>query len=106
MTGTEAIVIPPAVVDLLRDVVRQLAGKRLSRIEPERTGPVEFRMGEPRLLNAVEAGKLLGVNESTVRKLWCSGDLKCVHIGRGRKVSTTEIQRYINDHERFEVSPS
>ncbi|WP_064689453.1 helix-turn-helix domain-containing protein [Rhodococcus qingshengii] len=63
-------------------------------------------MGEPRLLNAVEAGKLLGINESTVRKLWCSGDLKCVHIGRGRKVSTTEIQRYINDHEVFEVSPS
>jgi excisionase family DNA binding protein len=55
-----------------------------------------------RLLTAVQAGELLGVNETTVRELWREGELKCVRIGRGRKVSDAEISRYIAEHEQFD----
>lgn len=54
-----------------------------------------------RLLSAVQAGERLGINETTVRELWNAGELKCVHIGRGRKVSDAEISRYIAEHEQF-----
>lgn len=105
MTRTEPIVIPPAVVVALRNVMRQLVGDR-DRLLDSDARPQVNGTTNPILLSAVQAGEVLGINETTVRQLWRDGDLKCVHIGRGRKVSTTEIQRYINDHEVFEVSPS
>ncbi len=109
MTRTEPIVIPPIVVDALRNVMRQLVGDRDRLLDSDSDSdarPQVSGTSNPILLSAVQAGELLGINETTVRQLWRDGDLKCVHIGRGRKVSTTEIQRYINDHEVFEASPS
>ncbi|WP_075833607.1 MULTISPECIES: helix-turn-helix domain-containing protein [unclassified Rhodococcus (in: high G+C Gram-positive bacteria)] len=58
-------------------------------------------MKPTRLLTAVQAGELLGVDETTVRQMWREGELKCVHIGRGRKVSDAEISRYIEENEQF-----
>lgn len=55
-----------------------------------------------RLLNAVEAAELLGVSERMIREMWNAGELKCVHVGRGRKVSSLEIDRYIAERERFD----
>lgn len=55
-----------------------------------------------RLLTAVQAGELLGIHAITVRELWNNGELKCVRIGRGRKVSDAEISRYIEEHEQFD----
>ncbi|EOM77656.1 helix-turn-helix domain-containing protein [Rhodococcus rhodnii] len=54
-----------------------------------------------RLLNAVEAGALLGVHASTVREMWRDGVLRFVAVGRGRKVSDAEIARYIAEHEQY-----
>ncbi|MCZ4615203.1 helix-turn-helix domain-containing protein [Rhodococcus qingshengii] len=104
MTRTEPIVIPPAVVDALRNVMRQLVGDRDRLLDSDARPQVNGAIN-PILLSAVQAGEVLGINETTVRQLWRDGDLKCVHIGRGRKVSTTEIQRYINDHEHFSPVP-
>lgn len=59
-------------------------------------------MQPTRLLTAVQAGDLLGVHAVTVREMWNSGDLKCVRIGRGRKVSDAEISRYIAAREQFD----
>lgn len=58
-------------------------------------------MKPTRLLTAVQAGELLGVDETTVRQMWREGELKCVQIGRGRKVSDAEISRYIEENEQF-----
>lgn len=108
MTRTEPIVIPPVVVDALRNVMRQLVGDRDRLLDADADAdarPQASGTSIPILLSAVQAGEVLGINETTVRQLWRDGDLKCVHIGRGRKVSTTEIQRYINDHEHFSPVP-
>lgn len=59
-------------------------------------------MKPTRLLTAVQAGELLGVDQTTVRRMWRDGELKFVDIGRGRKVSDAEISRYIQEHEQFD----
>lgn len=62
-------------------------------------------MKPTRLLTAVEAGELLGIHAVTVREMWNDGELKCVRIGRGRKVSDAEIARYIAENEQFDPAP-
>lgn len=105
MTRTEPIVIPAEVVDALSMIISQLADSHSMRSESRETTSVSrVTVNGPRLLDGDQAGELLGVHASTVRKLWNSGDLKCVRIGRGRQVSTIEIERFIRDRERFEPS--
>ncbi|MGM5068161.1 helix-turn-helix domain-containing protein [Rhodococcus qingshengii] len=55
-----------------------------------------------RVFNAVQAGELLGVHASSIRKMWCNGELKCIQYGRKRVVSDAEISRYIAEHEQFD----
>lgn len=62
-------------------------------------------MQPTRLLTGVEAAELLGISERTVREMWNAGELKCVRIGRGRKVSDAEIARYIAECEQFDPAP-
>lgn len=59
-------------------------------------------MRPTRLLNADQAGERLCIHASSVRKMWCNGELSYVDIGRGRKVSDAEISRYIEEHEKCE----
>ncbi|MDV8006316.1 helix-turn-helix domain-containing protein [Rhodococcus sp. IEGM 1318] len=102
MTRTEPIVIPAAVVDALILIISQLSDRRSGLNETTSVSGVT--VSGPSLLDGEQAGDLLGVHASTVRKLWNSGELKCVRIGRGRQVSTIEIERFIRDRERFEPS--
>lgn len=103
MAKTEPIVISPAVVDGLRMIFARLANDTSAFRRPaDITESVDRDVITPRLLTAVQAGEFLGVDQTTVRELWRDGKLKCVHIGRGRKVSTVELWRYINEHEQFD----
>lgn len=56
-------------------------------------------IGPKLLLNALEAAELLGVSDQTIRELWAAGHLRFVRIGRGRKVTRTELERFIAEHE-------
>ncbi|WP_087587695.1 helix-turn-helix domain-containing protein [Prescottella equi] len=87
--------------------VRELeANARTSTASLQRSRPEDGSLGpRARLLNAVEAAKALGVSQATVREMWNAGELKCVRIGRGRKVSSLEIDRYIDERERFDPAP-
>ncbi|MGW6017810.1 helix-turn-helix domain-containing protein [Oerskovia enterophila] len=103
MAKTEPIVISPAVVDGLRMILTRLVDDKPALSRPaDATESVDRDVITPRLLTAVQAGEFLGVNETTVRELWRDGELKSVHIGRGRKVSTVELWRYTNEHEQFD----
>lgn len=56
-------------------------------------------IGPKLLLNALEAGELLGVSDTTIRELWAAGHIKFVRIGKGRKVTRAELERFIAEHE-------
>ncbi|APE12002.1 DNA-binding protein [Rhodococcus sp. 2G] len=58
-------------------------------------------LGPKLLLNALEAAELLGVSDTTIRELWGAGHLKFVRIGKGRKVTRTELGRFIADREEM-----
>lgn len=51
------------------------------------------------LFNAIEAAELLGIGESTVRAHWAAGELGYVRLGKGRKVTLTELERFIASRE-------
>ncbi|OQQ23358.1 hypothetical protein A6411_23905 [Prescottella equi] len=51
------------------------------------------------LFNASEAADLLGIGETTVRQHWRDGDLGFIRIGRGRKVTLAELERFIASRE-------
>ncbi|MDH6679236.1 excisionase family DNA binding protein [Rhodococcus sp. LBL1] len=87
--------------------VRELESSERAAVgSRQTTAPDRGEVGRPvRLLTAAEAGELLGINATTVREMWNIGELKCVHIGRGRKVSSLEIDRYIDERERFDPAP-
>lgn len=53
----------------------------------------------PRLYGATAAADLLDVTDFTIRKLWDSGELGYIEIGRGRKVSSMELARWISENE-------
>jgi excisionase family DNA binding protein len=48
------------------------------------------------LLNYAEAAKLLGVGESTVRKLVAKGKLPCVRIGKSVRITHEDIEQLVN----------
>ena len=56
-------------------------------------------IGPKLLLNATEAAELLDVHCVTIHEMWTSGELRFVRIGRGRKVTRAELERYIAAHE-------
>lgn len=53
----------------------------------------------PRLYGATAAAELLDVSDFTIRKLWDDGDLGYIVLGRGRKVSSMELARWIAANE-------
>lgn len=53
------------------------------------------------LLNANEAAELLGVSATTIRELWAASHLRFVRIGKGRKVTRAELERFITEHEEI-----
>lgn len=55
-------------------------------------------IGPKLLLSAAEAGDVMGVDETTIRKMWCAGDLPFIRIGRGRKVTREALEQYIAQH--------
>ncbi|MGV9714448.1 helix-turn-helix domain-containing protein [Rhodococcus pyridinivorans] len=68
-------------------------------LAPVRSKSGESDLGPKLLLNALEAAELLGVSDTTIRELWGAGQLKFVRIGKGRKVTRTELGRFIADRE-------
>lgn len=61
--------------------------------------PGRGNLGPKLLLNALEAAELLGVSDTTIRELWGAGHLKFVRIGKGRKVTRAELERFIIERE-------
>lgn len=62
------------------------------------SAPVVPGLGPKLLLNATEAGELLGVNRSTIHEMWTAGELRFVRIGRGRKVTRQMLEDYVSKH--------
>ncbi|WP_232622109.1 helix-turn-helix domain-containing protein [Rhodococcus rhodochrous] len=56
-------------------------------------------LGPKLLLDASEAAELLGVHRSTIREMWTASELRFIRIGRGRKVTRTELERFIAERE-------
>lgn len=61
----------------------------------------ETQIGPKLLLSAAEAGAVMGVDETTIRKMWCAGDLPCIRIGRGRKVTSQWLEDYIENRKEW-----
>jgi excisionase family DNA binding protein len=55
------------------------------------------------LLTTEQAAEVLGVGRTTVYALIKDGQLRPVHIGRSCRLSSAELQRYV---ERLETPPS
>jgi excisionase family DNA binding protein len=47
------------------------------------------------LLRLDEAAKSLAVSKSHLERMVARGELRAVHIGRGRRVPTSEIERWL-----------
>ena len=56
-------------------------------------------IGPKLLLDAPEAAQLLGVHRATIHEMWTAGELRFVRIGRGRKVTRAELERFIAERE-------
>lgn len=54
-----------------------------------------------KLFSADDAAEVLGIGATTVRLMTTSGRLKYVRVGRGRKISAQEIERFIGESEKF-----
>lgn len=50
----------------------------------------------PLLLTTTNAAKLLSVSRTTLYNLIAEGSIRPVHIGRSCRVSTAELQRYVD----------
>jgi excisionase family DNA binding protein len=57
-------------------------------------------MSDALLLDAEEAGRLLGVGRSTIYKLLQGGQLRGVRIGRARRFSRREVEDLAERLER------
>ena len=68
-------------------------------LAPVRSKSGESDLGPKLLLDASEAAQLLGVHRATIHEMWTAGELRFVRIGRGRKVTRTELERFITEHE-------
>ncbi|QRE79173.1 helix-turn-helix domain-containing protein [Rhodococcus ruber] len=65
----------------------------------------DTQIGPKLLLSAAEAGDVMGVDETTIRKMWCAGDLPFIRIGRGRKVTRQWLEEYIEAHKECSRAP-
>ena len=54
---------------------------------------------EIELLNEVQAGRLLGLSRSTLRRLMAQQRLKPVRIGRSLRFSASELRRFVSELE-------
>lgn len=50
----------------------------------------------PLLLTPSEAAKALSISRTTLYSLMSGGSIRPVHIGRSCRVSTAELQRYVD----------
>lgn len=85
--------------DQMSAFTEQVADLIVERLRREGLAVAHNPMGPKLLLNALEAAELLGVSDTTIRELWGAGHLKFVRIGKGRKVTRAELERYITEHE-------
>ncbi len=60
---------------------------------------------EPALLDAEEAARYLGIGRSKVYGLLQAGQLRGVKVGRARRFSRTELDRFVERLERGDVEP-
>ena len=49
----------------------------------------------PRLLTYAEAGRLMAVSDSTVKRLVAAGDLTLVHIGGAARLRICDLDEFI-----------
>ncbi|MCE7937136.1 MAG: helix-turn-helix domain-containing protein [Chloroflexi bacterium CFX6] len=77
----------------LHTLVDRLAGEQATLLvataAPARRGP------SPRLLSAPEVADILGLGESTVRRMMRDGDLASVKIGAARRVRQEDLDAYV-----------
>lgn len=50
----------------------------------------------PLLLTTTDAARLLSISRTTLYSLMADGSIQPVHIGRSCRVSTAELQRYVD----------
>ena len=55
------------------------------------------------LYDAQKAADILDVSPTTIRRLWNTGQLASIRIGRARRVSHTELTRWAHDNETTET---
>lgn len=58
--------------------------------------------GVPFLFSPSDAGRILSCSRSTIYSLMKSGELQSVRIGRSRRISETQMVKYINRLENGE----
>lgn len=82
--------------------IRRLVGEFASPVEsfnPALVGGDVAAVGEnPVLLTVSEVVALLKVSRPTVYRLFTAGELAWVQVGAHRRVTQTEIDRFITDH--------
>lgn len=86
--------------DRLAALVRELAAEIAAHITPDLRAaavrsPAEAKV-EPLLLDYAQVGERLGgLSESTVRKMWTSGDLPSVKVNGLRFTRTADLVAYV-----------
>lgn len=83
----------PKVIDAFRAAVEVV----MRGNKPTPTAPALVK----KLFSADDAAEVLGIGGSTVRAMMASGRLKYVNVGKGRKVSAQEIERFISEGGKF-----
>lgn len=54
-----------------------------------------------RLLSTIEAARLLGVSERTLRRRAAAGELEAVRIGRSVRFERRALEKFIEERKRF-----
>lgn len=49
----------------------------------------------PLALSYADAGRLIDVSESTIKRLVAAGELCAIDVGRSRRVPVSEVERYV-----------
>ena len=78
---------------VIRSVLDQTAPDGLRRRDPATFPPSQ------QLLTTIDAAKYLGISRTTIYGLLKSGDLDSVTIGRSRRVSVAQLQRFLESHD-------
>ncbi len=82
------IVLPDAVVRLLRDVMSHLAEGQSVTVVPRRAE-----------LSTIEAADLLGVSRPHLVKLLDSGQIACRRVGEHRRIPLDDLLRYREENK-------